>query len=142
MTAWLLRFALGGTLLLSAGLKAVDLQATAAYFVTLTGWGLHGVQAALAFLILFEVAAGTAVILRLRPERWVYLAVLGILVGFTVGSGGLALRGVESCGCFGTRFAFPPVFTIFKNVALIAATVVLYRRSTSHHPPLLQEQVR
>jgi hypothetical protein len=142
MTARLLRSALGGTLLLSAGLKAVDFQSTADLFATVTGWELRGIQAALACLVLIEVAAGSAVLLRSRPERRTYVVVLGVLVCFTAAAGGMALQGVENCGCFGTRFAFPPVYTILKNIALIAATCVLYRRSVLHHSPLLQEQVR
>jgi hypothetical protein len=122
-----LRWGLAAVFLASALLKLADFDPTWAEMARNLELGDAAAQALVSALVLGEMALAGALLLAREGDRRVFGATAALMLVFLAASGWLALRGAESCGCFGARFAMSPAATAAKNAVMLAAALWLRR---------------
>lgn len=132
------RFAVGALFIFSGFVKAVDPRGTAIkldkYYIAWSDqvgdWvlSLSALSLPLSYLIVsFELVLGVFLILNYRKKLTINL-LLGVIVFFTMLTFYTAKTGEPSdCGCFGDFLVIEPWTSFFKDVALLALILVLYK---------------
>lgn len=124
----ILRVGLGGLLLVAGALK---LRAPVAFSTEIANYQLFPALApALASTLpMIELLLGGGMLLF--PWAWRRAATLGalaLLAAFAVAVGWAYFRGVNiDCGCFGTGGSPITIFTLLRNLGLMACAVALLR---------------
>lgn len=126
----LLLLALSGTFLFSGWSKIYSDNAFDNFQWTFIDLGIDSVLAAgiiARAMIGFEFMLGLFLLGHVFLRKFTYKAIVGVLVVFIIYLLlVIAKQGnTGSCGCFGDKLAMTPLQAIWKNVAMIAATVVL-----------------
>jgi uncharacterized membrane protein YphA (DoxX/SURF4 family) len=133
---WALRLGLGGLFVVTGALKILD---PSAFAIEIHNYQLLPALAPLlaASLPAIELAVGVALVLGTRP--WVRagaLATFALMVVFTAAVASAVLRGINiSCGCFGAGSGPVTLLTVARDVALLAASVAVYRLGAAPPPP-------
>lgn len=131
---WLLRLGLGGMFLAAGALKLLD---PASFAIEIHNYQLLPLLAPLlaATLPTVEIALGLALIAGSRP--WLRAGALAstlLMLIFTVAVASVVAREVNvTCGCFGEGSGSVTILTVLRDVALVAAGVLLFRLSSE--PP-------
>lgn len=78
-------------------------------------------------MIGFEFMLGLFLLAHIFLKQFTYKAVIAVLVMFTIYLLFLIIKkgNTGDCGCFGDKLAMTPLAAIWKNVAMIVATVIL-----------------
>lgn len=126
----LLLLALSGTFLFSGWSKIYSDNAFDNFQWTFIDLGIDSVLAAgiiARAMIGFEFMLGLFLLGHVFLRKFTYKAIVGVLIVFIIYLLlVIAKQGnTGSCGCFGDKLAMTPLQAIWKNVAMIAATVVL-----------------
>jgi len=125
---WLLRLGLGGMFVAAGALKASD---PTSFALEIHNYQLMPDLAPLlaATLPAVEIVLGLALLVGTRP--WVRASALGstvVLGVFTVAVASVVARGVNiDCGCFGEGSGPVTMMTVLRDVAFVAAGIVLFR---------------
>lgn len=125
---WLLRLGLGGMFLAAGVLKLRD---PASFAIEIHNYQLLPQLAPLlaATLPAIEIVLAVALLVGRRP--WVRAGALAsalILLAFTVAVVSVVARGIDiTCGCFGEGSGPVTTMTVLRDVAMVAAGVLLYR---------------
>jgi uncharacterized membrane protein YphA (DoxX/SURF4 family) len=133
---WALRLCLGGLFVVTGVLKIVD---PSAFAVEIHNYQLLPALAPIlaASLPTVELAVGAALVLGTRP--WVRagaLATFALMVVFTTAVASAVTRGINiSCGCFGAGSGPVTLLTVARDLALLAASVAVYRLAAAPPPP-------
>ncbi|MRG90720.1 MauE/DoxX family redox-associated membrane protein [Polyangium spumosum] len=133
---WLLRLALGGMFLAAGALKFSD---PTSFALEIHNYQLLPDLAPLlaATLPAVEIVLGLALVVAPRP--WARASALGaalVLGVFTVAVASAVARGVNiDCGCFGEGSGPVTMWTVLRDVALVAAAVLLFRLLAGEPPP-------
>lgn len=126
----ILLLALAGTFLFSAWSKIYSDNAFDNFQWTFIDLGIDNMLVAgiiARAMIGFEFMLGLFLLAHIYLRKFTYKAIIAVLVMFIIylllviakqGNSG-------SCGCFGDKLAMTPLEAIWKNLAMIAATVVL-----------------
>jgi hypothetical protein len=124
---WTLRLGIGGLFLYTGVIKLVD---PAAFAIEISNYQIlpslapHGA----AMLPALEVVLGLALLAGPRPwARASALGTGGLMLIFTLAVVSVVSRGVNiSCGCFGAGSGPVTLLTVARDVALLAACVLIY----------------
>jgi uncharacterized membrane protein YphA (DoxX/SURF4 family) len=133
---WALRLSLGGLFVVTGALKIVD---PSAFALEIHNYQLLPALAPIlaASLPTVELAVGAALVLGTRP--WVRagaLATFALMVVFTAAVASAVGRGINiSCGCFGAGSGPVTLLTVARDLALLAASVAVYRLGAAPPPP-------
>ncbi|MDI1437297.1 MULTISPECIES: MauE/DoxX family redox-associated membrane protein [Polyangium] len=125
---WLLRLGLGGMFLAAGALKWSD---PTSFALEIHNYQLLPDLAPLlaATLPAVEIVLGLAILVGPRP--WVRASALAstlVLGVFTVAVASVVARGVNiTCGCFGEGSGPVTMWTVLRDVVLVAAGVLLFR---------------
>jgi len=81
------------------------------------------------FMIGFEILLGLFLLFHVYLKSFTYKAVIAVLVVFIIYLLIIIARqgNTGNCGCFGDQLAMKPLAAIWKNLAMIAATLVLWK---------------
>jgi putative oxidoreductase len=123
---WALRLGLGGLFLVTGALKLRDPPAFATAVANYQLWPqLAGLLAA--SLPATEVVVGLSLLVLPRPwRRAAAVAAALMMVVFTIAAGSAVVRHIDiSCGCFGAESGRIDVLTIARDLALLAGAVGL-----------------
>lgn len=132
---WLLRLGLGGMFVAAGVLKFLD---PTSFALEIHNYQLFPDLAPLlaATLPSVEVVLGLALLAAPRPWlRAGALATTLIMLVFTVAVTSAVARGVNiTCGCFGEGSGPVTIWTVLRDVVLVAAGVLLFRLSEESSP--------
>ncbi len=126
------RIVLGAVFVFSGFMKCIDTWGTAQKVGDyLTAFGFHwllGMKEVLAVaLSSFELTMGLMLVFKVRPKL-MSLAALLFMIGFTLLTLWIAIwNPLDDCGCFGEALRISNWNSFFKNVALLAMSVVVWR---------------
>ncbi|MBX2906326.1 MAG: hypothetical protein KF744_09835 [Taibaiella sp.] len=126
----ILLLALSGTFLFSGWSKIYSDNAFDNFQWTFIDLGIDNVLAAgilARAMIGFEFMLGLFLLGHVYLRKFTYKAIIGVLIAFIIYLLlVIAKQGnTGSCGCFGDKLAMTPLQAIWKNIAMIAATIVL-----------------
>ena len=128
----LCRILVGAVFIYSGFVKGVDLCGWSInykdYFNAFHLSGLNSAALVFAFLLaLFEFTVGASLLLNIRT-RWAAWGALLFMAVFTPLTFLLALTNpVSDCGCFGDALVLTNWQTFWKNIVLLALTVIVFR---------------
>ena len=128
----LCRILVGAVFIYSGFVKGVDLWGSTYkfidYFNAFHLSGLNSAALVFAFLLaLFEFTVGASLLLNIRT-RWAAWGALLFMAVFTPLTFLLALTNpVSDCGCFGDALVLTNWQTFWKNIVLLALTVIVFR---------------
>ena len=123
------RFLVGAVFLLSAALKALDLEA----FAVLVSWyGIVREPAVVRWVawgvVVVETALGAGLLIGRRDCRAFLVASAGTLAVFmALVAYGWAFRDLSECGCFGRYIRILPFWSLVKSGVLMALVVAAWR---------------
>lgn len=128
ITGFILLLALAGIFAVS-GISKIDSIETFEWSLLdlgISNFTLAAISARL--LIGLELLIAGFLLFHIFLKPFTYLLTIGVLVIFTIYLGLLLIQqGNEgNCGCFGEWIYMSPLSSIWKNLAMIAATVILY----------------
>ena len=121
--SWALRLGLGGLFVVTGVLKLMDPSAFATAIANYQLWPQFASLLA-ATLPMVEIVAGLALIAAPAGWRRPAAAAIALmLVVFTIAAATALGRGIDiSCGCFGAESGRVDVLTIVRDLALLAGT--------------------
>lgn len=126
----LLLLALSATFFFSAWSKIYSDDAFDNFQWTFLDLGINSVMFAgiiARVMIAFEFMLGLFLLAHIYLTKFTYKAIIAVLVVFIVYLLFVIMKqgNTGNCGCFGDKLAMTPLAAIWKNVGMIAATVVL-----------------
>jgi hypothetical protein len=123
----ILLLALAGVFFFSAISKVVDIEPFEWTFVDIGLPGINAASIAARIFIGLEFTIGAFLLLHIYLKQVTYPATIGILVLLTLYLIILIIKqgNTGNCGCFGNFIYMNPLQAIWKNLAMIAATVLL-----------------
>ncbi len=124
----LLLLALAGVFFLSGWSKLQTIEPFSWSFIDVLPVGITGAGVIARIFIGLEWAIGAWLAAHLFLRRVTYKATIILLVLLSLYLNGLLLHGGNNgnCGCFGEWLYMKPLAAIWKNVVLIAVTILLY----------------
>lgn len=130
ITGFILLLALSGVFFYSAYSKIYSENAFDNFQWTFLDLGINSIIASgviARFMIGMEVLLGLFLLCHIFLKQFTYRAVIAILMVFIVYLLIVILKQGNSgnCGCFGDKLAMKPLTAIWKNLAMIAVTVLL-----------------
>lgn len=126
------RIALGAVFVFSGFMKCIDTWGTAQKvgdYLTAFGFDwLLGMQAVLAVILsAFELTMGLMLVFKVRPKLMSLVAFV-FMIGFTLLTLWIAIwNPLDDCGCFGEALRISNWNSFFKNVVLLALSIVVWR---------------
>lgn len=126
-TGFILLLALSAVFLFSAGTKLWVIEPFEWSFTDILPVNVMAAAIMARLFIGLEIMIGLFLLAHIFLKRFTYKATLWLLVLLTLYLAVLLIKtgNQGSCGCFGAAYEMKPLAAIWKNVAMIAATVVL-----------------
>ena len=117
--------------LVSGFAKAIDIKE---FYYTIANYGFQPLNFLAPLIVIFEIALGVSLILRIRLKLSAFISSVTIVVFTLMFTYAYVFRDVEDCGCFGSfGTGAPPIWFFLRNflILIISITVfLLYPKET------------
>lgn len=116
----IIEYAIGCLFIFSTVAKLVDFQNTVNFITAFSGMEFYAAKLSLLFLCSAEATIGFSFITRLWKTQRVFLGTLTFMIFFIVVNIAMLIGGYSNCGCFGTQIESDPIFSLIKNLLILA----------------------